>query len=403
MSQALNSPRGGVPPLVSTPTALHDAAANLAAGSGPIAVDTERASGFRYDERAFLLQIKRSGTGIILVDPVELRHVIPQLLGPVMNSEEWIIHAAATDLGCLYELGLTPRFLFDTELAGRFCAVERVNLASMVEQFLGYTLKKGYGAADWSTRPLPAEWLSYAALDVELLIELKQALIPVLDERGTRMWFDQECEHIRLEFAQGDPRPKKTWRDTKRISKIRKPSQLAVLKALWEHRDRLAVSQDVAVSRILPDRLLAEIALAAPRTRAHLMSVAKKNGSYIKQPDRWVKVINQALKAPAHSWPKPSRRQLEVAPPRRDWHHLAPEAATALDNVSASLQQISDQYTVPLENLIKPSDLRDILWAHHNGSPLRGQRDLTEALDSHHVRQWQKEIVAPIISTALEI
>lgn len=394
-------PRGGVPPLVTTVTELDDAATRLAAGSGPIAVDTERASGFRYDERAFLIQIKRSGTGIILIDPVNLRDDIPHILGPVVNTEEWIIHAATTDLGCLYELGLAPSYLFDTELAGRFCGVERVNLASMVENFLGHTLKKGYGAADWSTRPLPADWLVYAALDVELLIELKHALVPVLEQNGTRHWFDQECEHIRHEFSQGDPHPKKTWRDTKRISKVRKPNQLAVLKALWQHRDKLAARQDVASSKILSDRIMVEIAIATPRTRAHLLSVSKKNGSYIKQPDRWIRVINQTLKTPPESWPRPSRRRPDEAPARKDWAHLNPEAFSALETVSASLQEVSDRYTVPLEKLIKPATLREILWAHHEGSPLRGESDLNTALDSHEVRSWQKEIVAPIIATAL--
>lgn len=403
MPEVLGTPRGGVPPLVSTIDALSTASAALAAGHGPIAVDTERASGFRYDERAFLLQIKRDGAGIVLIDPVPLRQEIAALLGPVMNSQEWIIHAAATDLGCLHELGLVPARIFDTELAGRFCGVDRVNLASMAEQFLGQTLLKGYGAADWSKRPLPEDWLTYAALDVELLIELKAALVPELSEHGTIDWFEQECEFIRQEFAHGDPHPDKTWRDTKRISKVRKPNQLAILRALWKHRDTQARKHDVAVSRLLPDRIMAEIAIAAPRTRGHLVSVAKKNGSFVKNPDQWVRIVNQTLKSNPQSWPRPQRRNLDEAPARKDWAHLNPTAAIALEQVTQGLQDIQSEYEVPLENLIKPAVLRDVLWEHFTDHALRSADDVDAALDNHSVRRWQKDLVVPLIVQTLGI
>ncbi|MDJ0115140.1 ribonuclease D, partial [Rhodococcus erythropolis] len=68
--------------------------------------------------------------------------------------------------------GLTPAELFDTELAGRLAGFERVGLAAIVERTLRVELRKGHGAADWSTRPLPDAWLNYAALDVEVLLEL---------------------------------------------------------------------------------------------------------------------------------------------------------------------------------------------------------------------------------------
>ncbi|WP_459984624.1 ribonuclease D, partial [Mycobacterium avium] len=153
-------------------------ARRLDRGRGPFAVDAERASGFRYSNRAYLIQIRRAGAGTALIDPVSHGADPVRALRPVaevLGSDEWILHSADQDLPCLAEVGMRPPALYDTELAGRLAGFERVNLATMVERLLGFGLAKGHGAADWSKRPLPAEWLNYAALDVELLIELRAA------------------------------------------------------------------------------------------------------------------------------------------------------------------------------------------------------------------------------------
>ena len=92
--------------------------------------------------------------------------------------------------------------LYDTELAGRLAGFDRVNLAAMVQRLLGLGLAKGHGAADWSKRPLPDAWLNYAALDVEVLVELRDAIAGVLAEqhkdqlgrRGIRVSPARRCD-----------------------------------------------------------------------------------------------------------------------------------------------------------------------------------------------------------------
>ena len=152
------------------------AAKLLATGHGPFAIDAERASGFRYSNRAYLVQIRRNGAGTVLIDPVGHGADPMATMAPVVEvlaEDEWVLHAADQDLPCLAELGMTPPALYDTELAGRLAGFDRVNLAAMVERLLGLQLTKGHGAADWSKRPLPPDWLNYAALDVEVLLELR--------------------------------------------------------------------------------------------------------------------------------------------------------------------------------------------------------------------------------------
>ena len=175
------APAEGTPRVLSDIDDIINAGEQLAKGHGWLAVDTERASAYRYDDRAFLLQFRRRGAGTFLIDPEDRRKAMA-VFGSSVNDLTWIIHAAHSDLPCLAALGLYPAKVIDTELAGRLLGLERVNLAALTERLLGVGLAKGHGREDWSTRPLPADWLDYAALDVELLIELAEVLCQALAE-----------------------------------------------------------------------------------------------------------------------------------------------------------------------------------------------------------------------------
>ncbi|MCA0347625.1 MAG: ribonuclease D, partial [Actinobacteria bacterium] len=171
---------------------LERAAETLAGGHGPAGVDAERASGFRYGSEAYLVQVHRRGAGTFLFDPTEIDDF--SALDEAIRGEEWILHAASQDLPCLDAIGLRPQRLFDTELASRLLGFERVGLGSIVEQLLGIRLSKAHSAADWSTRPLPGPWLEYAALDVALLPDLRDAVEAELEAQGKTGIAEQEFE-----------------------------------------------------------------------------------------------------------------------------------------------------------------------------------------------------------------
>ena len=267
------TPAGGVPRLTDTRAGLEACAAALAAGTGPVAVDAERASGIRYGQRAMLVQLKREGAGIWLVDPEALDGLAP--LQEALAGVEWILHAASQDLPCLAEQGLRPDRLFDTELAARVSGLPRVGLAAVLEELLGVTLAKEHSAADWSVRPLPEAMLTYAALDVELLVPLREALIARLEADGKLAWAEQEFEHVR---TAPPPTPKKDpWRGTSGSQTLRRPVQRAVLKRLWEAREDLARHRDVAPGRLIPDRSIVAAAaalLAASATVAGMIAAS---------------------------------------------------------------------------------------------------------------------------------
>ncbi|OBI68849.1 HRDC domain-containing protein, partial [Mycobacterium sp. E796] len=263
-------PAEGVPDLAVSVRQIEDAARLLDRGRGPFAVDAERASGFRYSNRAYLIQIRRAGAGTVLIDPVSHGGDPLTVLRPVaevLGTDEWILHSADQDLPCLAEVGMRPPALYDTELAGRLAGFDRVNLATMVDRLLGLGLAKGHGAADWSKRPLPAEWLNYAALDVELLIELRAAISDVLDEQGKSGWAAEEFDYLR-EVGARDAAPvvkRDRWRRTSGIHRVRDRRGLAAVRELWTARDRIAQRRDIAPRRVLPDSAIIDAALANPK------------------------------------------------------------------------------------------------------------------------------------------
>jgi ribonuclease D len=256
----LLEPREGIPPVIADEESLAEVIAAFAAGSGPVAVDAERASGYRYGQRAYLVQLRREGAGSALIDPV----ACPDLsgLGEALSGVEWVLHAATQDLPCLREIGMLPTQLFDTELAGRLAGFPRVGLGAMVENVLGFVLEKGHSAVDWSTRPLPEPWLRYAALDVELLVDLRDALEKDLDRQGKLEWARQEFDAI-ASAPPAEPR-KDPWRRTSGMHKVRRRRQLAVVRELWQTRDRMAQRRDVSPGKVLGDAAIVEAALALP-------------------------------------------------------------------------------------------------------------------------------------------
>ena len=370
-------------------TALADVAQKLAAGTGPVAVDAERASGFRYSQRAYLVQLRRTGAGTALIDPIPLGSDLHEL-DPVLTGPEWVLHAASQDLPCLAEVGLAPTSLFDTELAGRLAGLPRVGLGPLVEQLLGLSLEKGHGAADWSRRPLPDDWLVYAALDVEVLAELRDVLAALLAEQGKHEWARQEFEAVR---TAGPPAPRaEPWRRTSGIHKIRKPRALAAVRALWEARDRLAAERDIAPGRVLPDAAIVDAAVVAPTSPAALATLPVFRGrSQRRLTSYWYEALVQAARLDPGELPKVTVPG-DGPPPVARWADRDPAAAARLSAARAGIAAISAEWSIPAENLLQPDLLRRVCWS----PPVDGE--ITTALRGGGAREWQVELIAPVLA-----
>ncbi len=389
------APAAGVPPVVASPVALDTAAAVLDDGTGPVAVDTERASGYRYWQRAYLIQLRREGAGTVLIDPIGLDDLSG--LADVLNPLEWVLHAASQDLPCLAELGLRPDAVFDTELAARLAGLERVGLAALVEELLGYQLQKGHGAADWSRRPLPAEWLTYAALDVELLLPLRAATAAELDAQGKSGWAAEEFEAVR---TAGPPAPRPDpWRRTSGMHRVHRPRDLATVRELWLAREQLARQRDIAPGRVLPDSAIIDAALADPPDEAALLSRPVFGGrSQRRQVKTWLAALQTARALPASELPT-ERTPGSSPPPVNRWTDRDPAAAVRLVAARAVLTEIAEHHQLPVQNLLQPDLVRRLCW--EPPEPLDADT-VDQELVAGGARRWQRELTAHPLSTALK-
>jgi ribonuclease D len=390
----LLEPRGGVPPVIETAEALAEAIERFRAGEGPVAVDAERASGYRYGQRAYLVQLRREGAGTALIDPIACPDLSP--LSDAIRDAEWVLHAASQDLPSLAGLGMRPDRLFDTELAARIAGYERVGLGTMSEIVLGHQLAKEHSAVDWSRRPLPRPWLAYAALDVEILVDLRNALEGELQRQGKLEWAHQEFAAI----VAAPPAPPRAdpWRRTSGIHRVRGRRQLAVVRALWHARDEMARERDIAPGRLLPDSAIVAAASASPPNAEALGRLPGWGGKATRRlvPVMWP-VLEQARSLPDDDLPKPAVPGDGPPPPNR-WPERDPAAAERLSRARAAVNAIAEQHGLPVENLLTPDLLRRICWA----PPATDEAAVAAALTAGGARPWQVELTAGAVAEALD-
>lgn len=391
--QPLLEPREGIPPVVESDAELDRVVADFLAGTGPVAVDAERASGYRYGQRAYLVQLRRKGAGTALIDPV----ACPDLrdLNNALADTEMVLHAANQDLPCLAELGIVPKKLFDTELAGRLLGHPRVGLGAMVESVLGFTLEKGHSAADWSTRPLPADWLRYAALDVELLVELRNALYDELVDAGKLEWALQEFSAI-VDAPPKAPR-QDPWRRTSGIHRVRNRRALAIVREVWEAREKIAQEMDISPGRVLPDTAITEMALSQPRTMADLFLIpAIKGRNARRHTTVWLRAIARGRQLPEGQLPEQNLPG-DGPPPAHRWAERDPEAAARLSAARTVVAALADEHVLPSENLLQPDYVRRLSWA----PPAENSPEAVEAaLRTLGAREWQASLVAKPLAKA---
>jgi ribonuclease D len=383
----------GLPEIVTTRARLEEISDAIARGTGPVAIDAERASGYRYSARAYLIQLRRTGSGTALVDPIAFDDLDP--LSEALEGTEWILHAASQDLPCLAEVGLRPSALFDTELAGRLLGYPRVGLATLVEEILGRRLRKEHSAVDWSTRPLPEPWLEYAALDVEPLVELREVLHTQLIESGKWEWAEQEFTHlINLQPAGPKPEP---WRRTSGLHRVRGRRSLAAVRALWHARDDIAAQRDVTPGRIVPDSAIVAAATALPQDRSTLLGLRGFHGRGAQRYSIvWVEALREARELPESELP-PAAARYDGPPPPRTWSEKDAAAAARLAQARTALAELATTLEVPVENLLTPDFLRRVLWQ----PPAGGADGVAAMLEGLGARPWQVALTRDVLATAI--
>jgi len=363
----------------------------IAGGTGPVAIDAERASGFRYSQRAYLIQVFRREAGSFLFDPPAIGELTE--LHDAIGDGEWVLHAASQDLACLREVGLKPSNIFDTELGARLAGLPRVGLGTVVEELLGIHLAKAHSAADWSTRPLPQPWLVYAALDVELLVDVRDELDKILTDAG-------KAEIARQEFKatlEKEPKPVNpdAWRRLSGLHSIKQARNMAVARELWHARDSYAREVDTAPGRLLPDASITAAAKILPKSRTELSNLREFNGRASRsQLPRWWAAIQAG--AATEDLPLVRVRGTGI-PPVRSWSDRKPEADLRIQAARAAFAEISEELAIPVENLLTPELLRQVAW--DPPEPLTVD-SIRERLTAGGARPWQSDTTAQAIVDA---
>lgn len=394
----LEKPRVADIRLVETAAQLFEAIRLLAESSGPFALDAERASGFKYSQRAYLIQVHRIGTPIFLIDPIgisaEDQEAIKQL-AELLHTDEWILHAASQDIPCLRELGLVPKSIFDTELGSRIAGLPRVGLGAVTEHFLGLRLAKEHSAVDWSIRPLAEDWLNYAALDVDVLIELRAEIATLLESQGKMEWARQEFAAV----AAMQPREPKSdrWRGMSGMHEVKDARSLAIARELWRARESLAEKLDVSPGRLIPDSSIVGLAANPLKSRPELAASKSFSGrasrSYL---DTWWAALNEGLTT--RDLP-PTRAAHVGIPNHRTWANRHPDADARLKAVRVGFAELSEKLRVPVENLLTPDYARQLCW--EPPTPI-DQSEVESALNAMGARKWQVEVTCELLVQALQ-
>jgi len=383
--------------LVETDSALQLVIHDIIESGEALAVDAERASGFRYGQRAYLVQVGIKNQAIYLVDPVaKFSSDLWQEFAAAMSSKAWIIHAASQDIPCLTEIGITPSQVFDTELGSRLLGLPRVSLGTITEHYLLLKLAKEHSAVDWSERPLRLEWLEYAALDVDVLHELWSAVEEDLEANSK---LDIAFEEF-ASLVNQEPKPIKQdrWRSLTGLHELKDSRSLTIAKALWDAREELAIEKDIAPGRLIPDLAIVAAVKAAPKSKSELTSLKTFNGrasrSYI---DTWwdAYTVGTNTKSLVEI-----RVKASGIPNHRNWPLKFPDANSRLIASKAAIALVSESKRIPPENLLSPEILRAICFE----PPVPIDTDeISMFLRSKRAREWQIDSVAPLLLSSLQV
>ena len=405
MLTPLLAPRHGTPAVVDDEAGFAQVITDLAKGEGPIAVDAERASGYKYSQRAYLIQIYRKNGGLHLIDPIPLKDSkLWQSFNQNFSEYEWVIHASTQDLACLLEVGLRPKKLFDTELGARIAGCPRVGLGPLAESLLELSLAKEHSAVDWSIRPLKSEWINYAALDVDILLDIRDKVAQLLVEQKKLIWAEQDFASILKNYENYQvvdaPKPDR-WRRTSGMHKVRDRLTMTVVRDLWFSRDELARQLDIAPGRVLGDEAIVELATKRPD---NLEAVAKVIGwrTRLEAPpfNRWLSVLSTALNTPIDAQPE-FRVPSASLPPIKIWKEKNPLGYARLTHARLQLATLSQTLQIPVENLITPELVKRICWQNPPTEISKYEGFVKGELEKMGARPWQIELVTSIIAPCL--
>jgi ribonuclease D len=255
--------------MVATPEAFQKLLESLLPASR-IAIDIEADSLYHYFDKVCLIQISNDSDTFVL-DPLAINELQP--LSPIMAapSVEKVFHAAGYDIHCLRrDYSFTFSKIFDTHIAAQLLGYEQLGLGALLESLFGIAHSKRRQRDDWSRRPLDPEQLQYAAMDTHHLLALRDLLEEQLDKKGRLPWAREEflvAAGVEQPEKQFDPEGYRRIKGTRSLPM----QQTAVLRALYQLRDRYARELDLPPFKVINNPVLLDLAVRPPRAANEML------------------------------------------------------------------------------------------------------------------------------------
>jgi ribonuclease D len=292
-------------------------------GVDRVAVDTEADSLHCYFEKLCLIQLTFDDEDL-LVDPLAPLDLQP--LCTALAEREIVLQGMDFDLRLLRRsFSLPVREVFDTVIAARMLGLPEFSLAALVQRYFEVTLAKGSQKANWARRPLPQAMETYARNDTHYLLPLAAKMEEQMRALGRMEWFRQSCQRaLEQTFLSRERDPDGAWRITG--SGMLSPQTSAVLRAIWQWRDREAQQADRPAFHILQNSAMIEAAnqfIAGGTPDFRHLSERRRRG--------FLAAAREALELPESAWPqRPARlnrvrtpgfdKKVEALRRRRDQH-----------------------------------------------------------------------------------
>ncbi|MBN8931033.1 MAG: ribonuclease D [Rhizobium pusense] len=335
--------------MIETTAALAEACTELAK-SEFITIDTEFLRETTFWPELCLVQMA-SPTLEVLVDPLAKGLDLTPLFELMANPDVVkVFHAARQDIEIIYHLGgLIPHPIFDTQVAAMVCGFgDSISYDQLVQKIKNVQIDKSSRFTDWSRRPLTEKQLDYALADVTHLRDVYLSLKAQLEREGRSLWLTEEMDILESRDTY-DMHPDDAWLRLK--SRLRKPTELAILKFVAAWREREARSRNVPRSRVLKDDAIFEIAQQQPKDAEALsrLRTIPKGWERSASGNAIVETVNAALALPKEEMPKAPR------------HSHAPEGSgAAVELLKVLLKLTADKHGVAAKVIANSDDLDKI-------------------------------------------
>ena len=382
-----------------------------------MAVDAERAAMYRYSHANYIVQMKKRGTPIFLFDAPALLSLGADLSRLSALAPRWVLHDSIQDIPAFRQMGIVPPAIFDTQVACLFLGMERMGLSRCTEAFLGVSLEKEFATADWSLRPLPRPWRNYAALDVEFLLDIEELQERALREKGMRKWAEDEFSTILQRGVEGRERPD-PWRGVANINALGPDRRgLAIVKELWEARDRVAKELDLAPGLVIKDETIIALALKKPKNEREFRETGAEERVKIERTCELDALFDRYIPFQRHIKPKiwkeaveramglePSSLPMPTAPPHKHgasvpnsmkiWEKRHPERLKRLERAMQAVRKAARSLDIAPVFLISPRLLREYFWMEPAGG------DFEKFLRSEGVNDWRLSVIVKVIEAS---